>query len=96
MSSNECHRNLKKSEAKYRYWRLTKEERDFFPPENVKFSVEFAGKTSILKVSSNNVVMTGQMYEKYKFLENDRIILTKKKNNFFVMTAPDTQLWPEI
>jgi hypothetical protein len=96
MSGKKCHRNLKKSEAKYRYWRISTGERGFFPPENVEFKVEFVGKINSLKVSPNGIVMTGQMYEKYKFLENDRIILTKKKENFYLMEAPDTQLYPEI
>ena len=96
MSTNQLCRVLKKSEAKYRYWRISREERDFFPPENIEFKVKFAGQTSILKITSNNIIMTGQFYEKYKFLENDMIILTKKKENFFTMMAPDTQLWPEI
>jgi hypothetical protein len=96
MSNKECHKTLKKHEARYRYWHLLKVERDFFPPENVEFKVEFAGKTNVLKVNHKNVVMTGQFYEKYKFLENDRIILTKKKPNLFLMDAPDTKLYPKI
>ncbi len=96
MVSNELCRTLKKAEAKYRYWRISKTERDFFPPENVEFKVEFVRKISILKVSTHSTVMTGQFYERYKFLENDRIILTKKKENFYFMDAPDTQFWPEI
>jgi hypothetical protein len=96
MSSTELCRILKKAEAKYRYWRISKEERDFFPPENIEFEVEFVGKTSVLKVSPNNLVITSQFYEQYRFLENDRIILTKKKENIFIMNAPDTKLWPEI
>lgn len=96
MISNELCRTLKKAEAKYRYWRISKEEQDFFPSVNVEFKVEFVGKTSILKVGANNTVMTGQFYEKYKFLENDRVMLTKKKENFYIMDAPDTRLWPEI
>ncbi len=96
MSSKDLHKTLKKHEARYRYWHILKEERDFFPHENVEFKVEFAGKMNVLKVNHKNDVMTGQFYEKYKFLENDRIILTKKKQNFFVMDAPDTQLYPTI
>lgn len=96
MENNELCKTLKKSEAKYRYWRVSKTERDFFPPENIEFKVEFAGKTSVLKVSAHSTVMTGQLYEKYRFLENDKIILTKKKEIFFTMKAPDSQLWPEI
>ena len=96
MSSKKCHKTLKKHEARYRYWSILKTEQDFFPDKNTEFKVEFDGKTFVLKVSQKNVVMTGQFYEKYRFLENDRIILTKKKENFYLMEAPDTQLYPEI
>ena len=92
MSSKKLHKTLKKHEAKYRYWSILRAERDFFPDKNTEFKVEFEGKTIILKVTNRNVVMTGQFYEKYKFLENDRIILTKKKENHYLMVAPDTQL----
>ena len=96
MSSKKYQKILKKHEAKYRYWSILKAERDFFPDKNTEFKVEFVGKTFVLKVTLRNVVMTGQFYEKYIFLENNRIILTKKKENFYLMEAPDTQLYPEI
>ena len=96
MSSKKLHKTLKKHEARYRYWSILKEERDFFPDQNIEFKVEFEGKKIVLKVSPKNVVMAGQFYEKYKFVENDRIILTKKKENFYLMEAPDTQLYPEM
>jgi len=96
MINYELVRILKKSEAKYRYWRISKEERNFFPKEGVEFEVEFDGKTNILKITSNNLIMTGQFYQKYRFLENEKIILSKKKENRFVMKSPDTQLWPEL
>jgi len=82
MSGKEYRKTLKRHEARYRTWHILKEDRDFFPPENVEFKVEFAGITNVLKVNHKNDVMTGQFYEKYKFLENDRIILTKKKTKF--------------
>jgi len=81
MSSKKLHKTLKKHEARYRYWSILKAERDFFPNQNTEFKVEFAGKTFDLKVSQKYVVMTSQFYEKYNFSENDRIILTKKKEN---------------
>lgn len=96
MSYKKYFKTLKRHEAKYRYWSILKADRDFFPDESVKFKVEFGGKTWILKVNNKNDVMTSQFYEKYQFLEHDRIILTKKKENHYVMEAPDTQLYPEI
>lgn len=92
----EYSKTLKRHEAKYRYWSILKADRDFFPDEGIEFKVEFGGKTWILKVNNKNDVMTSQFYEKYKFLENDRIILSKKKTNHYVLEAPDTQLYSEI
>ena len=96
MSSKKYLKTLKRHEAKYRYWSILKADRDFFPDEGVKFKVEFGGKTWILKVNNKNDVMTSQFHEKYKFLENDTITLTKKKENQYVMEAPDTKLYPGI
>ena len=96
MSSKKLTKTLKKHEARYRYWSILVIERDFFPDKNTEFKVEFAGTTFDLKVSQKNVVMTSQFYEKHDFSENDRIILTKKKENYYLMDAPDTQLYPNI
>ncbi len=96
MSNETYHKILKKSEAKYRWWRILKEDRDFFPDENIEFEVKFAGKTYVLKVNYRDNIRTGQFYEKYKFLENDKIIFTRKKENVYLMEAPDTQLWPQV
>jgi len=96
MSSKKLTKTLKKHEARYRYWSILVTERDFFPDKNTEFKVEFAGKTFALKVSQKNVVITSQFYEKCNFSEKDRIILTKKKEKFYLMDAPDTQLYPEI
>jgi len=96
MTSKKLTKTLKKHESRYRYWSILVTERDFFPEKNTEFKVEFAGKTFALKVSQKNVVVTSQFYEKYNFSENDRIILTKKKENFYLMEAPDTQLYSEI
>jgi len=95
MSSKKFTKTLKKHESRYRYWSILVSERDFFPGKNTEFKVEFAGKIFDLKVSQKNVVMTSQFYEKYNFSEKDRIILTKKKENFYLMEAPDSELYPE-
>jgi hypothetical protein len=89
-------KTLTKSEAKYRYWRILKSDRNFFPEENIEFKVKFAGKISTLKVNYRDNMMVGQLYEKYRFLENDRIIFTKQKGNTYSMESPDTKLWPAI
>jgi len=67
MTSKKLTKTLKKHEARYRYWSILKEERDFFPEKNTEFKVEFDRKTFDLKVSQKNVVVTSQFYEKIKF-----------------------------
>jgi len=96
LSSKKYIKTLNKSDAKYRYWRLTKKDRDFFPDENIEFKVEFAGKTITLKIKYGTIIPAGQFYEKYKFLENDRIIFTEKEENVYLMEAPDTQSYSEV
>ncbi len=85
---------LNKPEARHRYWHILKDDRDFFPDEHVEFKIEFNGKTYSLKVNHKEDVMTGKLYEKYHFLEGDRIIIKKKKQGHYHMTAPDTELYP--
>ncbi len=96
MTSNEYRKTLKKSEAKYRWWRIPRVDRDFFPDENIEFKVEFAGKINVLKVNYRDNISAGQLYEKYRFLENDIVIFTKKKENIYLMEAPNTHLWPQV
>ncbi|MDA1346630.1 MAG: ATP-binding protein [Crenarchaeota archaeon] len=45
---------------------------------------------------SEDDVMTGKLYEKYRFLEGDRIIVTKIKKNVYDLKAPDTKLYPKV
>ena len=39
--------------------------------------------------------MTGKLYARRRFLEGDRIIITKKKAKQYSLEAPDTGLYPE-
>ena len=89
-------RPLKKPEARHRYWHIQKADRDFFPDADVVFKLEFDGKKYDMKVNHKDDVMTGQLYERYRFLEGDRIIVKKKKQNLYSLEAPDSQLYPEV
>ncbi|MBI1828789.1 MAG: hypothetical protein HY222_06250 [Thaumarchaeota archaeon] len=87
---------ISQPEARHRYWHINAADRSFFPESSELFKVEFDGKIFQLKVNHKNDVMTGQLYERYKFKGGDRIILKKKKNGTFLLDAPDTELYPEI
>ena len=87
---------LSQPEAKHRYWHIQKMDKGFFPEPLVEFTLEFKGKKFVLKVNHKDDIMTGKLYEKYRFLGGDRIIVTKKKKNLYSLEAPDTKLYPEI
>ena len=87
---------LIKPEAKHRYWHILKDDRDFFPDAHVIFKLEFDGKTYDMKVNHKDDIMTGMIYERYRFMEGDRIIVTKKKKNIYTLEAPNTKLYPGI
>ena len=92
----EYSRPLTKPEARHRYWHILKADRDFFPDANEIFKLEFHGKTFDLKVNHKDDVMTGQIYYTHHFLEGDRITITKKAKNSYVLDAPDTKPYPEL
>lgn len=85
---------LSRPEAKHRYWHIHKSEREFFPPSLKMFKLKFDGKIFELKVNHKDDVMTGQIYERYRFLEGDRIIVTKNKDGVYSLEAPNTKLYP--
>ena len=92
----EYSRPLGKSEAKDRYWHIRKADRDFFPESDVAFKLKFDGKEFEMKVNHKDDIMTGMIYERCRFLEGDRIIVTKKKENIYSLKAPDTQLYSGV
>ncbi len=89
-------KQLKKPEARHRYWHILKEDRDFFPDVDIPFRLKFDEKEFEMKVNHKDDIMTGQLYERYRFLEGDRIIVTKKKENNYSLEAPDTSLYPNV
>jgi len=94
--SEEYHKTLNRPEARHRYWHIAIADRDFFPPSNETFKLEFDKKTYELKVNHKDDIMTGNLYERFRFLEGDRIIVKKKQKRVFVLEAPDTKLYPKI
>jgi len=89
-------KNLNKPEARHRYWHIQKADREFFPEAHEIFKLEFDGKVYVLKVNHKDDVMTGPLYERFRFMENDRIIVTMKKNGTYSLKAPDTKLYPNF
>ena len=96
MTMSEFTKRLNRPEARHRYWHILKDDREFFPDAHETFKLEFDGKVYELKVNHKEDVMTGQLYERFRFLENDRIIVTKKKDGTYSLKAPDTKLYPNI
>ena len=94
--SSEYIKKLNKPEARHRYWHIIKSDREFFPDEHETFKMEFDDKVYELKVNHKDDVMTGKLYERFRFLENDRIIITRKKNGTYSLKAPDTKLYPNF
>ncbi len=93
---NEYRKTINRPEGRHRYWHIIKEDRDFFPPTNKIFKLKFQEKVYDMKVNHKDDIMTGQLYEKYRFLEGDKIIVTKKKDLSYVLEAPDTELYPVL
>ena len=67
---------IRKAEARHRYWHIQKSDRDFFPEDSVQFKLEFDGNTFEMKINHKDDIMTGQLYERRRFLEGDRIIVS--------------------
>ncbi|WP_268544027.1 hypothetical protein [Candidatus Nitrosotenuis cloacae] len=89
-------KNLSRPEARHRYWHIHKDNREFFPETGKIFSLKFDGKVFDLKVNHKDDVMTGQLYERHRFLEGDLIIVTKNKYGTYSLEAPDTGLYPHM
>ena len=83
-------KRISKPEARHRYWHIHKEDRDFFPESGVPFIIKFHKKEYELKINHKDDIMTGKLYEKYRFLENNEITITKK-NDKFELESPDTK-----
>jgi hypothetical protein len=62
----------------------------------MQFKLEFDGSTYDMKINHKDDIMTGQLYERRRFLEDDRIIVTKKSSNAYSLDAPDTELYPGV
>ncbi len=91
MQADEYLKILNRPEARHRYWHVAKADRDFFPLAHEVFKLEFHGKAYDLKVNHKEDIMTGQLFEKYRFLQGDSIVVKKKSNGVYVLTAKDTK-----
>ena len=91
----EYSRKIRKAEARHRYWHIQKSDRDFFPETDVPFELEFDGNVYDMKINHKDDIMTGKLYARRRFLEGDRIILTKKNAKLYSLDAPDTGLYPD-
>ena len=94
--SEEYYKILNRPEARHRYWHIVIADRDFFPPSNETFKLEFDKKTYELTVNHKDDIMTGKLYERFRFLEGDKIIIKKKQKGIFTLEAPDTKLYPKV
>ena len=92
----EYSRKIRKAEARHRYWHIQKSDRDFFPDTDIPFKLEFDGITYDMKINHKDDIMTGQLYGRRRFLEGDRIVVTKKRSNAYSLDAPDTDLYPGV
>ena len=83
----ECERSLSPSEAKYKYFSLTKETREDFPPKDEVFNAKFKGKSYKLKVNNKECIMISELYHKYHFAEGDTVKFSKNKDGTFEVTV---------
>ena len=91
----EYSRQIRKAEARHRYWHIQKSDREFFPDTDAIFKLEFDGDVYEMKINHKDDIMTGKLYARRRFLEGDRIILTKKNAKLYSLDAPDTGLYPD-
>ena len=91
----EYSRQVRKAEARHRYWHIQKSDREFFPDTDTMFKLEFDGDVYEMKINHKDDIMTGKLYARRRFLEGDRIILTKKNAKLYSLDAPDTGLYPD-
>ena len=93
---DEFQKILNQPEARHRYWYVPMSDRELFPDANQVFKLKFDGKLYDLKVNHKGDIMTGELYERYRFLDGDKIIVKKKKDGTFTLDAPDTRLYPDM
>ncbi len=91
----EYSRQIRKAEARHRYWHIQKSDREFFPDTDAVFKLEFDGDIYEMKINHKDDIMTGKLYARRRFLEGDRIIIRRKKAKQYSLEAPDTGLYPE-
>ena len=92
MAETKFVKTLNRPEAKYRYWHIKKEDREFFPKSHEIFKLKFEDKEYEMKVNHKDDIMTGQLYNVCKFPEGTTISVEKKRTKY-VLTTEGTQPW---
>jgi hypothetical protein len=80
-----------KTEAKYRYWQIHKEERNFFPEKFESFKIKFMGKFFEVKVNNRDCIMTGLFHYDYTFMDGDVVRIIKNKNGIYEMRVNENK-----
>jgi len=93
MSEKEFQKFLNRPEARHRYWHIHKADRDFFPPAHEIFKLEFHDREYELKVNHKDDIMTGKLFEHYRFFEGDSITVKKKKYGVYQLISKDARKW---
>ena len=83
----EYERILSPSEAKYKYFSLTKKVREDFPEKDVVFTGKFNGKKYDLRVNNKDCIMLTQLYYAHEFSEGDTVTFKKIKDNEFEISV---------
>jgi len=78
---------LSPSEAKYKYFSLTKSSRDMFPKKDQIFKTIFKNKKYELKVNNKNCIMLTSLYSAHEFLPGQTVSFKKIKENEFELSV---------
>ena len=71
---------LSRPEARHRHWHVHKADGAFFPDSGEMFEIKFHDEIFELKLNHKDNIMTGQLYEKYQFLEGHRISVKRSSD----------------
>jgi len=93
MADGKFSKALSRSEAKHRYVRIPKDDRDFFPQAHEPFVVKYDGKEFEMKVNHKHDLMTGQLYRNTKFVEGTVLNFETKKKGHYVLVADGAIDW---
>jgi len=84
---------LSHPEARHRYWHVPATDRDIFPGTDELFKLKFHDNVYELKVNHKNDIMTGKLYEYYKFFEGNEVVVKKNGKLQYDLVAKDAKPW---